>query len=131
MGRLAGDQALIDFGAPVDDRAVDRTASAGPEQHDVAGMDGRNRHFRDLVLANEFRRGLRLERGEIAGHGAGAAAHVLIEEAADQEKGQEHDRRVEIGVLGVIDGLDQGRAERQDDADRDRHVHVDASGAQR
>ncbi len=122
--RLAGDQALVDLRSPLDHGAVDRAALAGPEQHDVAGIDGCHRNLRDLVGSDELGGRLRLERGEIAGDRAGPPPHVLVEEAADQEEGQQHDRRVEICVLGVVDGLDHGHAEREDHADRDRHVHV-------
>ena len=35
---------------------------------------------------------------------------------------------IEIGVLGVVGGLDQRHAEREHDAERDRHVHVELRG---
>ena len=48
-----------------------------------------------------------------------------------QQEEQQHDRGVEIGVLRVRCGLHQRHAERENDADRDRHVHVGAAHAQR
>ena len=61
---------------------------------------------RDFIGADEFRRGLGLQRGEISGHRAGPPAHALVEIAAGQQERDQHQRRVEIGMLGVIDGFD-------------------------
>ena len=52
-----------------------------------------------------FGRGFRLQRGQISGHRPRLAAHALIEIAASQQEGEQHQRRVEIGMLGVVDGL--------------------------
>ena len=107
---LAGDQALVDLGTPLDHRAVDRATLARPQQHDVAGTDRRDRHLRDFVGADELGRGLRLQRREISGDRAGPPPHALVEVAPDQQKRQQHDRRVEIGMLGMIDGFDHRHA---------------------
>ena len=45
----------------------------------------------------------------------------------DQQEGEQHQRRIEIGVFGVIERLDDRHAEREQHADRDRHVHVEAA----
>ncbi len=131
MRRLPRDQALVDLRPAVDDRAIDRRTLAGPQQNDVAGLDRCGRHHGDLVWTDELGRRLGLQSGEIAGHRAGSPLHVLFEIAPDQEEGEQHDRRVEIGVLGMADGLDDRGRERQDDADADRHIHVDVAAAQR
>jgi hypothetical protein len=57
------------------------------------------------------------------------APHQLVEIAADQQEEEQHHRAVEIGVGGEwLRGLDDGHAEREHDAERDRHVHVDGAG---
>ena len=128
---LAGDQALVDRRSSFDHRAVDRAALAGPQQHHVAGTDRRNRHLRNLVGPDELGGGLRLERGEVSRHRPGAPAHALVEIAPHQQKCQQHDRRIEIGVLGVVDGFDHRHAQRKHHADTDRNIHIDVARAQR
>ncbi len=131
MASFAGDQALVDLGAAFDHHAIDRAALAGAQQHDVAGLNRCNRHFADLIWPDKFGGGFRLQRGEIAGDRAGALPHLLIKEPPRQQEGEQHDRCIEISVLGVIDGFHQRHRQCQDHADRDRHVHIDAAGAQR
>ena len=65
------------------------------------------------------------------GRGAGAAAGAAVQVAADQEKEQQADRTVEIGVPPALDGLEQAHRGGEDDADRDRHVHVGPAGPER
>ena len=88
-------------------RSPGRSSTMSPARIAATGTS------RDLVGADEFGRGLRLQRGEIAGDRAGPPPHALVEVAADQQEGQQHDRRVEIGVLGMMDGLDHRHAERE------------------
>ncbi len=83
-------------------------------------MNRRHRHLRDLIGSHEFGRRLRLQCGKIAGDRARPPPRVLVEDAADQEERQQHDRRVEISVLGMMNGLHHGHAERQDHPDRNR-----------
>ena len=61
---------------------------------------------------------------QVAGDRAGLASHRVIERAPDQQEKQQHDGGVEIGVLGVVGGFHHRHAEGQDDAERDRHVHI-------
>ncbi len=121
---FAGDQALVDLGLPFDHDAVDGGALARTQQHNVACLYRCDRHDADFIRADEFGGGLSLQCGEVAGHRARLAAHALIEIAAGQQEGEQHQRSVEIGVLGVVDRLGHRHRERQHDADRDRHVHV-------
>jgi Transposase len=41
-----------------------------------------------------------------------------------------HDRRIEIGMLGMVNRLHHRHAQRKDDADSDRNVHIDVACAQ-
>ena len=43
--RLAGDHRLVDVGAALDDHAIGGDASTGPDEHDVADCQGRDRHL--------------------------------------------------------------------------------------
>ena len=58
-------------------------------------------------------------------------AHHVIERAADQQEEQQRGRRVEIGVRTVMDRLVEAHGEGEQNADRDRHVHVGPAAAQR
>ena len=128
---LAGDEALVDVRLPADDHAVGGDALAGPDQQAIIDVDGGRRDADDFTAVEQPMRELRFQRGQIAGHGAGAPAHRLVEIAATQQEEDQHHRRVEIGMLGMIGGLDERHAECQQDAERDRHVHVDLADAQR
>src|SRR5262249_24603051 len=56
-----------------------------------------------------------------------ALAHHMIECASDQEKEQERDRGVEVGMRSMMDGLVETQPEYQQYADRDRNIHVGAT----
>ncbi len=58
------------------------------------------------------------------------AAGPAIEIAADQQEEEERDRRIEVGMLLARPRFVQADEAGQRDADRDRHVHVGAAGAQ-
>ena len=103
---LAGDEALVDFRIAADHHAVGRHPLARPHQQAVARLERRDRHHHDLAVLLEAVGDLRLQRREIAGDRAGLAPHGVIEIAAAQQKEQQHHRGIEIGVLGVVDGLD-------------------------
>ena len=112
------------------DNAVDADALARLDQHEVARRDRGDRQGRRRAVGHQPCRRFGLERGEVAGEVAGAPAHHLVEIPADQQEEDQHRRAVEIGVLGVVGGLDDRHAERQHDSQRDRHVHVDRAGPQ-
>ena len=48
----------------------------------------------------------------------------MIEIAAGQQEGEQHQGSVEIGVFGVVNRFRHRHRERQHDADADRHIHV-------
>ena len=73
----------------------------------------------------------RFQRGQIAGERASFSSHVLIEVSARQQKRYQHDRGIEISVLGMRRCLEHRHRERQRDTDADRHVHIDAAAAKR
>ena len=85
----------------------------------------------NFVGPDELGRGLGLERGEISGDRACSPPHALVEIAPYQQECQQHDRRIEIGMLGVVHGLDDRHAQRKNDADADRNIHIDVARAQR
>ena len=72
-----------------------------------------------------------LQGRQIAGDRARLAAHGVIERAPDQQEEQQHDGRVEIGVFGVVGGFHHRHAERQNNAERDRHVHIQGARFER
>ncbi len=121
---------LVDLGPPFDNSAVDRATLTRPQQHDVAGMDRRYRHLRNFIGADELGCSLRLERGEVSCDRPCSPPHALVEIAPHQQECQQHDRRIEIGVLGVVHGLDHGHTKCKRDADTDRNIHIDVARAQ-
>ena len=81
----------------------------------------------EFMRADEFGRGLGAQRRHVAGDSAGFPPHDLLERAPDQQEGEQHQGGIEIGVFGVIERLDNRHAERKQNADGDRHVHVEAA----
>ena len=73
-------------------RSPGRTSSRSPGFSAAAGTA---HHFTARL---ESVRELRLQRRQIAGDGAGLAPHRVVEIAAAQQKEQQHDRGIEIGV---------------------------------
>ena len=61
---------------------------------------------------------------------AGATAGPTVEIAADQEEEKQGDRRIEVGMGAADPGLVEAHHAGQNDADRDRNVHVGAAGLQ-
>ncbi len=61
----------------------------------------------------------------------GAHAQRLIEKAADQEEEQQRHGRIEIDLLAAHHGLVEAHGGRQQDGERDRHVHVQAAAFER
>ena len=94
---LAGDQAFVDLGSAAEHAAVGRHALAGFHQHPVARLQRGDRH-RNQFTAGKAVRGFRLQRRQIAGDRPRLAPHGVVERAPDQEKEQQHDRGIEIGV---------------------------------
>ncbi len=129
--RFAGHEALVDLRSAFDNSTVNRNALARADQHHLPRPKGGDGYLRELMSVHEFGGGLRAQGGEIAGNSARAPAHRLFEGAPDQQEGEQHQGRVEIGVLGMMPRLDDRHAERQKHAHRDRHVHVEPAGHDR
>ncbi|OIQ66393.1 hypothetical protein GALL_520380 [mine drainage metagenome] len=122
---------MVDLGSAFGNRAIDRAALARPQQDDVAGVDGSHRHLRNLIGSDELGSGFGFQRREISGNRPRSPPHALIEIASNKQKSKQHDRRIEIGVLGMIDRLHDRHTQRQQNADADRDVHIDVARAQR
>ena len=59
-------------------------------------------------------------------------AHLLVEQRGrSSRKNSSVDRGIEIDLLAAAHGLEQAHGRGQHDAERDRHVHVEAAGRQR
>ena len=48
----------------------------------------------------------------------------MIQIASDKQKEGKRQRRVEIGMFAAMEGLGKRHAGRQQDRQRDRHIHV-------
>ena len=99
--RFSGDQALIDLGSSLDHVAIDSGALARTQQNDIAWPDGGNGNGPNLLIVDEFRRGFRLERGKVSCKRASPAAHVVVEIAPGKQERDQHDRGIEVGMVGV------------------------------
>ena len=126
---LAGDQTFVEIGQAADHDAVGRHPLARPHQQPVAGVKRSDRDADQLVAGKAMGR-FRLQRRQIAGDRSRLAAHGMIERAPDQQEEQQHDRGIVVGVLGVMGGLHHRHGERQDDAERNRHIHIERAGPQ-
>ena len=102
------------------------TRSPGGDPHGVARDDVGDRDMRDRAVGRNAHGAPRRERHQPRRGGARDVAHPVVEEAADEEEEEERHRRVEIGVLAAGRGLVEAHRRGEEDADRDRHVHVEA-----
>lgn len=127
---LARDEALVEIGRAVFHHTVHRDALARPHQYTRARRDRRKRHVLHRPIRAKEGGGLATQGGEIFRERARATAHGLIEHPPDQEKEDEHDGAVEIGMLSVAQRLGHRHAQREHDAERDREVHGEASRPQ-
>ena len=94
-------------------------------------MDGGDRRLARFTPVHEFEGAIGADRGQVGGEIARAASHVLVESAAGEQKRKQHQGAVEIGGALVGDGLKYRQAEREHDAERNRHVHVERAASQR
>ena len=122
--RLAGDEALIDLRTAVLDDAIDGDALARAHQHKITRRDRGDRRLHRFALVAEAHRLFRLHRGQIGRDVAGAPTHAIFEIAPRQQEGEQHHAALEIGIRLVPDRLHDGKREREQDAEGDRHVHV-------
>ena len=129
--RLAGHQALVDGRSAGDDLAVGGDPRTRLDQDGVADFDGPGRNVAHRSVGADAVRRLGLERGDIAGQRPRLAAHGEIERAAGQQEEEQHDGAVEIDVVRRDRRLVERHAKRQQHAERDRHVHVDAAALER
>ncbi len=71
-----------------------------------------------------------LQRGDVLCKGSRSPPHVVVEIPPDQQEEQQHNGGFEIGMMLVLDGLDDRQGDRQCHADHDRHIHVQPAGSQ-
>ena len=127
---FAGDQGAVELRASLDDARIHRHAFAGGQQDGHARLD--------LVHGKIAVRSVRLqderaacgEPGETLDRRTSPFPHHVIERAADQQKEQQRNRGIEIGVRPVVDRLVQAHPEGEENADRDRHIHVGPAPAE-
>ena len=94
-------------------------------------MDRGDRRLARLAAFDELERVIGAESREVGREVPSAAAHALIENAAGEQEHEQHQRAVEIGVALMGDRLDERERKRENDAERDRHVHVERAAFQR
>ena len=132
LGRgFAGEERAVHVAHAVDHFAIGGELVAGCDGDRLSGAEVAGRHEAPLAVIADHRCALGGERYELGHGGAGAGPHQVIEIAAGEQEEQQRDRGVEIGVLGMIDGLEQAHGGGKDNAHRDRHIHVDAAQAER
>ena len=128
---LAGDQGGVQRRLSGFDGTVDADTLPTANQHPVARLNrllrsGFNRAIgrQDLDHANP-------PGQELFRQKTGTAARVVVQNPADQQKEQQRDRGIEIGMLGVPDGLAQADGTDKYDTQADGHIHVGAAMTQR
>ena len=121
---LAGDQRNVELGIPLAHGRIDRHAFAGAERNDHAGLDLLDRKIGLRAIRLHHERAARREPDQVADGLPGPFAHHVIQRAPDQQKEQQRDRGIEIGVRAVLHRLVDAHAEGEQHAERDRNVHV-------
>jgi hypothetical protein len=126
---LAADQRGVERRASRDDRSIGGQPFAGGDKKRVAGRQPVDlQHLRSAVRMQHL--GAAARQGHQCLNGlTGAPAGAAIEVAADQEEEQQRDRGIEEGMLCADPRLVQADDTGECDADRNRHVHVRATGA--
>ena len=128
---FAGHDRPVDAGAALDHGGVDGNAIAGGQQDRHARFDLVDRQIGAGVVRPHDQRPARGQPRQAPDRRPRAVAHHVIQNAPDQQKEQQRDRRVEIGMKPVLRRLVEAEAERQRHTDRDRNVHVGVAVAQR
>ncbi len=128
--RLAGEQRQIHGRLAGEDDAVGRGRISGPEFHDHTRIERRRRHLSNPAVLDDPS-GRRSQREEQFGGAGGTALLPPLHPAPDQKKEDEDRDRVEIDLAVVADGVGHPPAEGGEDADRDRHIHVQGARFQR
>ena len=125
--RFTSDEALVYVGASGLHDAVHGDALAGAHEHEVTGMDRSNGRFHSIAGLQNAKRDLRTHRGQIGRHIPRPAPHALVEHTARKQEHEQHDRTVEIGLLRMLQGLRNRENERQQNPQRNRHIHVEGA----
>ncbi len=123
-GAFSRCEGAIDVGGSVRDACVDGNPFARRKQDRRARGDPIHRHIRMSAVGADDHGAARDKPYEPLHGRARPVAHHVVECPPRQQKEQERDRGVEIGVRPSVHGVVEAHAERQQDADRDRHVHV-------
>ncbi len=122
---------VIDVGRAFKHDAIDGDALASGDGKGHAGLDFTEWEVVAIAIFSQNGCAAGGKACKSADCDAGAVAHDVIKCAADQEEEEQGDGRVEIGVRATMDRLIEAQAISQRDADRDRHIHIGASAAQR
>ena len=128
---LAGDQGFVNFAAALHDLTVGGNSFAAGDQDPHAGNEVLGFDDPGAAVSVDDSRADGPQAHEVLGSANGAGAHAFVERAADQQEEDQRDRGVEVDVLGAANRLPEAHGCRQDNAERDRHVHVEAPTGQR
>ena len=93
---------------PSIDLAVDRDLLAGPDDDDVAGHDLLDRDLHLAAVADDAG-GLRLQADELADRLAGAGLGPRLEQAAEQDQGEDDADGLVVDVAQVAPGAGSAR----------------------
>ena len=119
-----GQQRLVERACSVHDLAIGGKALASGNAHDHAGFKiGGGYPLQAAIGGNDAGAGCGLAEQRVH-PGAGAVAHHRVERAPCQQEQDQHQDAVEIGIVPAHHRLVETEAGGQDDADRNRHVHV-------
>ena len=95
---FAGDDALVERRDAGGHDAIGWQNFARTRQHAIAAPQRRRRDHRLAAVRAEAAGERRAQRGEIGGDAPRLAAHGGVKIAPEQEKGEQHDRAVEISA---------------------------------
>jgi hypothetical protein len=101
-----------------------------PHLDEHAGSQGLDRDRAYLPVVDASRRGRRQGEQQLRRVGGDALAS-LLHVAPDQQQEDQRGDRVEVDLPRPAQRVERPPTEPADDAERDRHVHVETPGAQR
>ena len=118
-----GDQRTVDLASALDDDPVDRTARTRQQTDFIVDLQIGYSGYLSVRAQGSGH----FKRGQFRRRRASRQPGALIEIASGQKEEGQRECGVEIGVLTAGRGLEKGHPRGQEDRQRYRHVHVQAT----
>ena len=122
---FTGNETLINLRFTRDDNSVHRNAVTGLNSDKVTGVDSGQWKLFHAAIGQYPQYGIGPEGRQIFGKRPGPSSHSVVQVPANEQKKQQHDCRIKVGVFGMLYRLHNGQSQGQNDPDADRNIHVE------